>query len=76
MSAENDRVISFFADPQGQVRFQVMTRTQPLEFDGLEPLHWRKVYRSDPYPTSGAAFDAARELFSWIETSWREGLES
>jgi hypothetical protein len=70
MSCEKDRVISFFCDAQGAVSFQVMTRSQPLEFDGLQPLYWRKIFRSETYPDNAAAFAAAREQFAWVEASW------
>lgn len=74
MSREQDRVISFADEPDGRVSFQVMTRSQPLEFDGLQPLYWRKIYRSEAYPDKQGAFAAAREQFPWVEASWLADL--
>lgn len=71
---ERDRAISFVTDAEGQVRFHVLTRFEPLEFEGLQPVYWRKVHRSDPYPSKAAAFDAARELFAWVDAGWRAEL--
>lgn len=70
MSREKDRVISFISEASGAVTFQVMARSQTLEFDGLQPLYWRKIYRSEAYPDKETAFAAARDQFGWVEASW------
>jgi hypothetical protein len=74
MHPDRDRVISFVRDAAGLVRFDVLTRFEPLEFEGLQPVYWRKIHRSEPYANEDAAFAAARRQFAWVEAGWREVL--
>ena len=75
MHPDRDRVISFIRDAEGLVSFHVLTRFEPLEFEGLQPVYWRKIYRSEAYASEDAAFDAARQQFAWVEAGWREELQ-
>lgn len=74
ISAEQDRIVSFVTAPDGTVSFQVLQKFQPLEFEGLQPVYWRKIFRSPAFPGKDAAFDAARAQFAWVEAEWRTGL--
>lgn len=74
MHPDRDRVISFVRDEAGRVGFAVFNRIDPLEFEGLQKVYWRKVFRSDPYPDANAAFAAARAQFAWVEPVWRDDL--
>lgn len=74
MNLEQDRVVSFARDAAGLVSFQVLIKFQPLEFEGLQPVYWRKIHRSEAYPSKEAAFAAARERFAWIEAAWQADL--
>lgn len=74
MNGERDRVVSFQAAADGSVDFSVLHLVAPQEIDGLEAARWRKVFRSPPYPSTDAAFDAALEQFVWIDEAWRRQL--
>ncbi len=74
MHPDRDRVISFVRDDAGQVRFNILSRIDPLEFEGLQKVYWRKIYRSDAFADEGDAFEAARREFAWVEAGWRETL--
>lgn len=75
MNLEGDRVVSFLRDAQGLVSFHILTKFQPLEFEGLQPVYWRKIYRSEAYATPDAAFDAALGQFQWVDAAWRGSLQ-
>ena len=75
MHPDRDRVISFVREADGRVSLHVLTRFEPLEFEGLQPVYWRKVYRSEPYAGEDAAFAAARAQFAWVVAGWREDLQ-
>jgi hypothetical protein len=74
MHPDRDRVISFLRDGQGLVSFHVLARFEPLEFEGLQPVYWRKVFRYEAYADLDAAFAAARDRFAWVEPAWRDAL--
>ena len=74
ISAEQDRIISFLTDPDGTVSFHILQKFQPLEFEGLQPVYWRKIFRSPAFPGKDAAFAAARAQFAWVEAAWRADL--
>lgn len=75
MHPDRDRVVSFVRDGAGQVGFQVLARIEPLEFEGLQKVYWRKIFRSDPFVTPDAAFAAARGQFPWLDAAWADELE-
>lgn len=72
---DRDRVISFLRDEEGLVAFHILSRIEPLEFEGLQQVYWRKIYRSDPYADADLAFAAARAQFAWVEPRWRDELQ-
>lgn len=74
MHPDRDRVISFLRDEDGRVSFHVLTRFEPLEFEGLQRVYWRKVFRSEAYADADLAFAAARREFAWVEAGWRDDL--
>jgi len=74
MHPDRDRVISFVRDEAGRISFHVLARIEPLEFEGLQQVYWRKIHRSDPYADADAAFAAARDRFAWVESGWRDAL--
>jgi len=75
MHPDRDRVISFVRDDAGLVRFSVLNRIDPLEFEGLQKVYWRKIYRSEAFASEDAAFEAARREFAWVEAGWRDELQ-
>lgn len=74
MHPDRDRVISFVRDDAGRVGFNVLARIEPLEFEGLQKVYWRKIHRSDFHPDVDSAFAAACEQFAWVEAGWRDAL--
>ena len=75
MHPDRDRVISCVRDEAGRVGFNVLARIEPLEFEGLQQVYWRKIHRSDFYADVDSAFRAARELFAWADARWRDELQ-
>jgi hypothetical protein len=75
MHPDRDRVISFVRDEAGRVSFNILSRIDPLEFEGLQRVYWRKVHRSEAYADADAAFAAARQAFAWVEAAWRDDLQ-
>jgi hypothetical protein len=75
MHPDRDRVISFIRDGEGRVSFHILNRIDPLEFEGLQKVYWRKIYRSEAYPNEDAAFAAARAQFAWVQPGWRDDLQ-
>ena len=75
MHPDRDRVISFVRDEEGRIAFHVLARIDPLEFEGLQRVYWRKIHRSGSHADADAAFAAAREQFAWIQPGWRENLQ-
>ena len=75
MHPDRDRVISFVRDDAGLIRFAILSRIEPLEFEGLQKVYWRKIYRSDAFANEDAAFAAARAQFAWVESGWRDALQ-
>ena len=74
MHPDRDRVISFVRDDAGRVSFNVLNRIDPLEFEGLQKVYWRKIFRSDAFASVDEAFAAALAQFAWVEASWRDEL--
>jgi hypothetical protein len=74
MHPDRDRVISFVRDEEGRVSFHILSRIDPLEFEGLQKVYWRKIYRSEAYAGEDAAFAVARQQFAWVEAGWRDDL--
>ena len=75
MHPDRDRVISFIRDEEGCVSFNILARIDPLEFEGLQRVYWRKIHRSEAHADVDAAFAAAREEFAWVQASWRADLQ-
>lgn len=75
MHPDRDRVISFVRDAAGRVGFNVLARMEPLEFEGLQKVYWRKIHRSDFHEDVDSAFAAAREQFAWVDARWRDTLQ-
>jgi hypothetical protein len=74
MHPDRDRVISFVRDDEGRISFHILSRIDPLEFEGLQKVYWRKIYCSEAYAREDAAFAAARQQFAWVEAGWRDDL--
>lgn len=75
MHPDQDRVISFVRDAEGGVSFSVLTRFDPLEFEGMQKVYWRKIFQSEAFADEDAAFGAARAQFAWVEAGWRDSLQ-
>jgi hypothetical protein len=56
MHPDRDRVISFIRDGEGRVSFHILNRIDPLEFEGLQKVYWRKILPLRRLPERGCRF--------------------